>query len=101
MESAHVIADSVQVLGLWLLWLSWYSFNMGSTLAITGGWSILAGYIGVSMTICACVWMYERHHRRNHSNGVIAGLVAITPACGFCLIWAAFPMRVGTFSSKP
>lgn len=106
-DDCDVTASSApdQVLGLWLLWMSWYPFNMGSTLAITDGWSILAGHIGVSMTICACVCgccsaIFGAILRNGQLevgdtvNGAIAGLVAITPACGYCPIWAAFPIGI-------
>jgi len=77
------------VLGAGLLWFGWFGFNAGSALAANG----LAGNAFVTTHIATaaaglgwvlCDWIY---HRRATTLGVIsgavAGLVAITPACGF------------------
>ncbi len=77
------------VLGAGLLWFGWFGFNAGSALAANG----LAGNAFVTTHIATaaaglgwvlCDWFY---HRRATTLGVIsgavAGLVAITPACGF------------------
>lgn len=77
------------VLGAGLLWFGWFGFNAGSALGANG----LAGNAFVTTHIATaaagfgwvlCDWMY---HRRATTLGVIsgavAGLVAITPACGF------------------
>ena len=77
------------VLGAGLLWFGWFGFNAGSALAANG----LAGNAFITTHIATaaaglgwvlCDWIY---HRRATTLGVIsgavAGLVAITPACGF------------------
>ena len=106
-DDCDITASSApdQVLGMWLLWMAWYPFNMGSTLAITGGWEIVAGHAGVATTISASICglfsaiigMLLRKGQievGDTVNGIIAGLVAIPPACGFVPIWAAFPIGI-------
>lgn len=77
------------VLGAGLLWFGWFGFNAGSALGANG----LAGMVFVntntSAAAAALAWaLVERIHRGKTTilgvaSGAIAGLVAITPACGF------------------
>jgi Amt family ammonium transporter len=89
------------VLGAGLLWFGWFGFNAGSALAANG----LAGNAFVTTHIATasaglgwviCDWIY---HRRATTLGVIsgavAGLVAITPACGFVSPMSAIWIGLG------
>ena len=89
------------VLGAGLLWFGWFGFNGGSALAANG----LAGNAFVTTHIATaaaglgwviCDWIY---HRRATTLGVIsgavAGLVAITPACGFVSPMSAIWIGLG------
>ena len=89
------------VLGAGLLWFGWFGFNSGSALAANG----LAGNAFVTTHIATaaaglgwviCDWIY---HRRATTLGVIsgavAGLVAITPACGFVSPMSAIWIGLG------
>ena len=77
------------VLGAGLLWFGWFGFNAGSALGANG----LAGMVFVntntSAAAAAIAWaLVERIHKGKTTmlgvaSGAIAGLVAITPACGF------------------
>ena len=77
------------VLGAGLLWFGWFGFNAGSALGANG----LAGMVFVntntSAAAAAIAWaLVERIHKGKSTllgvaSGAIAGLVAITPACGF------------------
>ncbi len=76
-------------IGATLLWFGWYGFNVGSALTINAvamnvfvntavaaaagiiGWLIIENLINKKPTLLGAV------------SGAIAGLVAITPACGF------------------
>jgi Amt family ammonium transporter len=89
------------VLGAGLLWFGWFGFNSASALAANG----LAGNAFVTTHLATaaaglgwvvCDWVY---HRRATTLGVIsgavAGLVAITPACGFVGPMSALGIGLG------
>jgi ammonium transporter, Amt family len=82
-------------LGAGLLWFGWFGFNAGSELtvdAVTG-----LAFVNTQVATAAGVlgWMIVEWLRDKKptlvgaSSGAIAGLVAITPACGFIEPWAA------------
>ncbi len=76
------------MLGAGLLWFGWFGFNAGSELAADG----LASLVWVNTTAATCAamlgWLLVEKIRDGHAttvggaSGVVAGLVAITPACG-------------------
>ncbi len=79
----------ITLLGAGLLWFGWFGFNAGSALAANG----LAGAAFLVTNTCAAAgaiswagaeWL---HHGKptalGAASGVVAGLVAITPAAGF------------------
>ncbi len=80
---------AMSVIGTGLLWVGWFGFNAGS--ALTAGSS--AGYAmlvtNTAAGTAAVIWiMVELAHKGKASvqgalSGVVAGLVAITPAAGF------------------
>lgn len=77
------------VTGACLLWVGWYGFNGGSALNAgeRAGMAVLTTQIATSTA--ALTWMLtELWLRKQPSvlgtiNGAIAGLVSITPACGY------------------
>lgn len=74
------------MLGAFLLWFGWFGFNAGSA----GGANGTAGYTWVSTTASAAAamlaWGFTEKIRSGHytaigaASGMVAGLVAITPA---------------------
>ncbi len=76
------------VLGAGLLWFGWFGFNAGSALASGGqaGMAFLdtqvAGATGVIGWLLMEKWRDGRATTLGAVSGAIAGLVAITPACG-------------------
>jgi Amt family ammonium transporter len=77
------------MVGTGMLWVGWYGFNAGSAL----GSDAIASNAFATTTLAAAtagfVWgIVEKLHRGHMSvlglcSGVVAGLVVVTPACGF------------------
>ncbi len=75
------------LLGAGLLWFGWFGFNAGSAVGASG----LAGYAMVNTIVATCAamlaWLLVERIRDGKAtslgaaSGVVAGLVAITPAC--------------------
>ena len=75
--------------GAALLWVGWFGFNAGSTLEATGSAALAMTNTFVATAAAACRWMiFEFIFKWKMSllglcSGVVAGLVAVTPAAGF------------------
>jgi Amt family ammonium transporter len=77
------------MVGTGMLWVGWYGFNAGSAVAADG----VASNAFMTTTLAAAtagfVWaLIEWIHKSHPSilgfcSGIVAGLVVITPACGF------------------
>ena len=76
------------MIGAGLLWFGWFGFNAGSELAPDGTAALV--WINTTVATCAAMlgWLLVEKQRDGHAtsigaaSGVVAGLVAITPACG-------------------
>jgi Amt family ammonium transporter len=76
-------------LGAGLLWFGWFGFNAGSELTVDGTTAV--AFVNTQVATAAGVlgWIIVERLRDGKptlvgaSSGAIAGLVAITPACGF------------------
>jgi Amt family ammonium transporter len=76
------------MLGAAILWFGWFGFNVGSE----GAADMLAGLVWVNTTAATAAamlsWLLVERIRDGHAtsvgaaSGIVAGLVAITPACG-------------------
>ena len=92
-------------LGAALLWFGWYGFNAGSAF----GANLIAGVALLTTTIATAAagitWMviewivYKKPTLLGIASGVIAGLVAITPAAGFVGIGGAFIIGICRFDN--
>lgn len=88
---------SIATLGCLILWLGWFGFNPGSTMAADAGaishiavtTNLAAAFGGVAATFTA--WFYlGKPDLSMVINGVLAGLVGITAPCAFVNnFWAA------------
>ncbi|SFS36152.1 ammonium transporter [Saccharopolyspora flava] len=75
------------VLGAGLLWFGWFGFNSGSALAAdnTAAFTLVNTLVATSAAMLA--WLLVERIRDGHAttlgaaSGIVAGLVAITPAC--------------------
>ena len=85
MEAENI---TTTLLGGALLWFGWFAFNAGSALAADGIAvnAVVATMISASagaITWMAASWIKGKPSALGMISGAIAGLVAITPACGF------------------
>ncbi|WP_066017319.1 ammonium transporter [Endozoicomonas atrinae] len=85
----------LSLLGVLLLWLGWYGFNVGSLLTMGPLLSkvftntSIAGCVG---GVAASIWSYCYYKHANLkviANGVLAGLVGITAGAHAVNLWAA------------
>ncbi|GAA2544875.1 ammonium transporter [Winogradskya consettensis] len=76
-------------LGAGLLWFGWFGFNAGSELTVDGVTAVAFVNTQVATAAALLGWIIVEWLRDGKptlvgaSSGAIAGLVAITPACGF------------------
>jgi Amt family ammonium transporter len=76
------------VLGAGLLWFGWFGFNAGSALAADGtaGMALLNTQVAGAAAVAGWLLVERRRDGRattlGAASGAVAGLVAITPACG-------------------
>ncbi len=88
-ESMAPHSVTLTMVGAALLWVGWFGFNVGSNLEANG----LAGLVFANTLLATCAaassWMFVEWFFKGKpsmlgaASGAIAGLVAITPACGF------------------
>ena len=80
---------SLTALGAALLWFGWFGFNAGSELAADGIAASAFLVTNTSAAMGALAWMFTEWVVKKKptvlgiASGVVAGLVAITPAAGF------------------
>jgi ammonium transporter, Amt family len=80
---------TMTMIGASLLWVGWFGFNAGSALE-AGGTATLAfantliATAAATLTWLAAEWMLKgKPSMLGAASGAVAGLVAITPACGW------------------
>lgn len=92
--SSNIIAGHSKlfaVLGVFILWMGWFGFNAGSTLAITGESAMQVPLIILNTNLSAAAggilaltvtWIkYKKADISMTLNGTLAGLVGITAGC--------------------
>ncbi|MBP1158059.1 Amt family ammonium transporter [Rhodococcus sp. PvR044] len=88
------------MLGAALLWFGWFGFNAGSAVGSNG----IAGATFLTTVIATCAamlsWLLVERIRDGHAttlgaaSGIVAGLVAITPACSSVNVLGALAVGV-------
>ena len=91
------------MVGTGMLWVGWYGFNAGSAVAADG----VAANAFMTTTLAAAtagfVWAIMEKILKGHASilgfcsGIVAGLVVITPACGF--VNASGAMIIGVLAA--
>ncbi len=77
------------MIGAALLWVGWFGFNVGSELAVDGvsGLALVNTQLATAAAVfgwVAAEWLTKgKPSMLGAASGAVAGLVAITPACGF------------------
>ncbi|MCF8536534.1 MAG: ammonium transporter [Candidatus Nanopelagicales bacterium] len=75
------------MIGAGLLWFGWFGFNAGSALAADNSASVVFLNTFVATAAAGLAWLAVEKIRDGHAtslgaaSGIVAGLVAITPAC--------------------
>jgi Amt family ammonium transporter len=93
---------TMTMIGASLLWFGWFGFNAGSNLEATGAAALAFVNTWVATALAALVWMgiewvwKGKPSMLGAASGAVAGLVAITPACGFVGVGGA--MAIGALA---
>jgi ammonium transporter, Amt family len=80
---------TMTMIGASLLWFGWFGFNAGSALEANGIAGLAFINTWLATAAAAVSWMFAEWIFKKHpsmlgaASGAVAGLVAITPACGF------------------
>ncbi|MDZ4213020.1 MAG: ammonia channel protein, partial [Methylotenera sp.] len=77
------------MIGASLLWVGWFGFNVGSELAADGVAALALINTQAATAAAVMAWIFVEWFAKGKpsmlggASGAVAGLVAITPACGF------------------
>jgi Amt family ammonium transporter len=80
---------TMTMIGASLLWVGWFGFNAGSNLEANGTTALVFANTFVATAAAALSWMFlewmfkGKPSMLGAASGAVAGLVAITPACGW------------------
>lgn len=91
---------TMTMIGASLLWFGWFGFNAGSNLE-ANGYAVLAfGNTLFATAVAAVTWLFAEWILKGKPSllgivsGAVAGLVAITPACGYVGIQGALVIGI-------
>jgi len=80
---------TLTMVGAALLWVGWYGFNAGSNLEANGYAALASVNTTIATAAATLAWSFSEWLLKGKpsmlgaASGAVAGLVAITPACGF------------------
>ncbi len=87
------------MIGTGILWFGWFGFNAGSALAADGRAAQAFMNTFLAAAAAGAAWVFVEWKRDGHptnlgvASGIVAGLVAITPAAGY--VSGASPIWIG------
>lgn len=88
-ESMKPHSVTMTMIGASLLWVGWFGFNVGSNLEANGLAPLVFANTLLATAAATLSWVITEWLSRDKpsmlgaASGAIAGLVAVTPACGF------------------
>jgi Amt family ammonium transporter len=88
-ETPHPYNIVFSIIGASLLWVGWFGFNAGSAVAANGNAGMAMLTTHAATAAASLAWMAVEWQTRGKPSvigiisGAVAGLVAVTPACGF------------------
>jgi len=94
--SVKPMSVMLTALGAALLWFGWYGFNAGSAFGANAVAGVALLTTTIATAVAAITWMviewviYKKPTLLGLASGIVAGLVAITPAAGFVSVSGAF-----------
>ena len=94
-ESMAPHSLTMTMIGACLLWVGWFGFNAGSNLEATGLAALAFGNTMTATAAAALSWTFAEWILKGKpsmlgaASGAVAGLVAVTPACGWVGIGGA------------
>jgi ammonium transporter, Amt family len=80
---------TMTMIGASMLWVGWFGFNAGSNLEASGGAALAFINTLIATAAATLSWTFGEWMSKGKpsmlgaASGAVAGLVAITPACGF------------------
>jgi ammonium transporter, Amt family len=80
---------AMTMIGASLLWVGWFGFNVGSNLEVNGTATMAFVNTLLATAVAALTWTFAEWLLKGKASllggvsGAVAGLVVITPACGF------------------
>lgn len=90
------------MIGTGILWFGWFGFNAGSSLAANGQAAQAVMNTFLAPAAAGLAWLFTEWKRDGHAttlgaaSGIVAGLVAITPAAGF--VSGVAPIIIGAIA---
>jgi ammonium transporter len=99
-HAIHPNSMVLTLIGAGLLWFGWFGFNGGSalnadSLSASAFSATQAAAAAAGLTWCVVEWLIKgKPTALGLASGVVAGLVAVTPASGFVYIWGGAAIGV-------